>query len=164
MKKLLLLLVCSVNVIYAQNKSKSNTETLVKFESKLIDYDVHDGKIVALVENNRENFIYFSDEDGAKLFETIDVSSPTGLEVDCLGNLQVLSQDSAVQFEIGNTVSRSRSMELVKYHSSISNCEAYFSENIVRRFSQGLLVYEPIEDARYKETPVISRIQFWKMH
>lgn len=136
-----------------------NAEELARFQSVLIDYEIHEEKVVAITRKNFEYFIYFTDSKGARLYESFDIFFPTDLEIDCLGNLFVVGLDSAIQIKVTDFVSRVQSLDLATYNNTIRSCKAYFKENLVRSAPSNKLIYEPIDDSAYAENPIVGFIQ-----
>ena len=136
-------------------------ERLVNLTSTIIDYEIHNDKLVALTRKGSKYYLYFSDTKGAKLLESLEIFFPTGLEIDCMNNLFVVGVDSAVQINITDYVSRVQSLDLNMYNASIRTCQAYFETNLVRTSYGNTLLYEPLEDSLFKERPVIQTIQVW---
>lgn len=136
-------------------------ERLVNFTSTIIDYEIHNDKLVALTRKDRKYYVYFTDTKGAKLLESFEVFFPTGLEIDCMNNLFVVGLDSAIQINITDYVSRVQSLDLNTYNANIRSCQAYFETNLVRTSYGNSLIYEPIDDSLFGERPIIDVIQVW---
>lgn len=159
---LLFLVFISSGISHSQESlTDVSHERLVNFRSVLVDYEIHNDKLVALTKKNREYFIYFTDTKGSKLFESFEIFFPTDLEIDCMGNLFVVGLDSAFQLNITDFVEKVQSFDLETYQSHIQSCQAYFDSNLVRASVGNSLIYEALDDSLFKIQPVLAVIQVW---
>lgn len=157
----LILLFFSLNFVHAQSLDAEKHEEMANFTSVLIDYEIHKDKIVAITKKNREYFMYYENEKGEKLFESIDIFFATDLEIDCMGNLFLVGVDSAIQLDISDHMTKVQSLDIDTYRFNISTCRALFDESLVRTSYNNSLIYEPIDDSVYANHPVLYTIQIW---
>ncbi len=146
----------------AQTDSEvSSSEKVAEFTSMLVDYEVFDGKLVALTKRKREYFIYFTNTKGVEVYQTLELKYLSDLFVDCMGNVYVTTIDSAYRLSIADFVQVEEGLDLPTYRSSIQNCEAIFHYSLVRSAENNMLVVEPIDDDVYALTPELNVIQFF---
>ncbi|MFK7785364.1 MAG: hypothetical protein AB8B56_09620 [Crocinitomicaceae bacterium] len=149
------------SIAHAQSLQGEQEESMANFASILIDYEIHNDKVVAITKKNREYFLYFEDTKGAKLFQSIDIFFATDLEIDCMGNLFLVGLDSAIQLNITDYIERVQTLDIESYKANIQTCRALFEESLVRESLNNSLIYEALDDSIFAEHPVLFTIQIW---
>jgi hypothetical protein len=143
----------------AQTDSElASSEKVAEFTSMLIDYEVVDGKLVALTKRKREYFVYFTNTNGVEVYQFLELKYLSDVFVDCMGNVYVTTIDSAYRLSIADFVQVEEGLDLPTYRSSIQNCEAIFDYTLVRSAENNMLVVEPIDDDVYASTPELNVI------
>lgn len=143
------------------NSEVSSSEKVAEFTSMLVDYEVVDGKLVALTKRKREYFVYFTNTNGVEVYQTLELKYLSDLFVDCMGNVYVTTIDSAYRLSISDFVQVEEGLDLPTYRSSIKNCEAIFDYTLVRSVEDNMLVVEPIDNDVYANTPELNVIQYF---
>ncbi len=151
----------SIFVAAQSDSEKSSSEEVAEFTSLLIDYEVFDGKLVALTKRKREYFVYFTNTKGLEVYQTLELKYLSDLFVDCMGNVYVTTIDSAYRLSVSDFVKVEEGLDLPTYRSAIQNCEAIFDYTLVRSVEDNMLVIEPIDDDVYASMPELNVIQYF---